>query len=144
MCNICRQKQESYFSSRKLIPTTSSVSQLTSTSGNNNNINDENTSSISKQYVSDYILSQPFDNQEEVDLKIKSNGAKKQVTPQRKRMLPTAHLQQQPAKETKHDSSSEQDDGALSSPDSASAIDDTESVPRGKIIDVCFFSRSDI
>lgn len=116
------------------------MSQLTSTSGNNNNINDENTSSISKQYVSDYILSQPFDNQEEDELKIKPNGAKKKVNPiipsQRKRMLPTAHLQQQQeqAKETKNDSSSEQDDGALSSPDSTSAIDDTESVPRGKII----------
>ena len=141
MCNICRQKQESYFSSRKLIPTTSSVSQLTSTSGNNNNINDENTSSISKQYVSDYILSQPFDNQVEDELKIKPNGAKKKVNPiippPRKRMLPTAHLQ---AKDTKNDSSSEQDDGALSSPDSASAIDDTESVPRGKNLGPFHFS----
>lgn len=115
---------------------------MTSSSANNNNLNDENNSNISKQYVSDYILSQPFDSQED-ELKINPHGAKKNVTPiippSRKRMLPTAHLrqqqqQQQQQVQRKDDSSSEQDDGgALSSPDSTSAIDDNESVPRGRI-----------
>ncbi|CAF1294736.1 unnamed protein product [Rotaria sp. Silwood1] len=136
LCNICRQKQESYFSSRKLIPTTSSVSQLITTSINTNNINDENTKNISKQYVSDYILSQPFDTneKEDEDIKINKNGANKKINPnniqQRKRILPTTHIRRQQQKESKEDSSSEQDDGAVSSPDSASVNDDNESVPR--------------
>jgi hypothetical protein len=107
-------------------------------------MNDENTKNISKQYVSDYILSQPFDTNEKEDEDMKMNkiGASKKINPttttttiqQRKRILPTTHIrrQQQQQKESKEDSSSEQDDGAVSSPDSASAIDDNESVPRGK------------
>jgi hypothetical protein len=107
-------------------------------------MNDENTKNISKQYVSDYILSQQFDTniKEDEDIKMNKNGANKKPSPtlnqqQRKRILPTTHLrrqqQQQQKKESKEDSSSEQDDGAVSSPDSASAIEDNESVPRGKI-----------
>ncbi|CAF0926023.1 unnamed protein product [Rotaria sordida] len=137
LCNICRQKQESYFSSLKLIPTTNSVSQLTTTSINTNNINDDNTKNISKQYVSDYILSQPFDTneKEDDDIKINKNGANKKlhqnIIQQRKRILPTTHIRRQQQKESKEDSSSEQDDDdAVSSPDSASVIDDNESVSR--------------
>ncbi|CAF1082546.1 unnamed protein product [Adineta steineri] len=143
LCNICRQKQERYFSSRKLFPTTSSVSQLTTTSINANNINDENSKNISKQYVSDYILTQPFDanEKEDDDIKMNRNGANnKKINPtisqQRKRILPTTHIRrQQHHKESKGDSSSEQDDDAVSSPDSASAIDDNESVPRVNKVD---------
>jgi hypothetical protein len=139
LCNICRQKQERYFSSRKLIPTTNSVSQLTTTAVNNSNLNEENTKNISKQYVSDYILSQPFDSnaKEDEEPKMNQNGASKQITPsvsqQRRRLLPTTHLRRQQTKDPKEDSSSEQEDGAVSSPESASAVDDNESVPRGRI-----------
>ena len=137
ICNICRQKQERYFSSRKMIPTTSSVSQLTSKSNNASSLDDDAmTKNISKQYVSDYILSQPFDDDNNDDgMPMNQNGAnKKKVIPpsiqQRKRMLPTAHIrrqQQQPQKQL----SSDHDDDAASTPDSASAMDETESVPRG-------------
>jgi hypothetical protein len=121
------------------MPTTSSVSQLTTTSTHTNNLHDENTKNISKQYVSDYILSQPFDTnvKEDEDMPMNQTGAKKKLHPtlvqqQRKRLLPiTTHIQQ--PKESKDDSSSEQDDRAVSSPDSTSAIDDQESVPRSKI-----------
>ena len=130
------------------------MSQLTTTSTNANNINDENTKNISKQYVSDYILSQPFDTneKEDEDIKMNKNGANKKINPatiqQRKRILPTAHIrrqqqqQQQQQKESKEDSSSDQDDDAVSSPDSASAIDDNESVPRGENSHFLFNSTS--
>jgi hypothetical protein len=104
-------------------------------------MNDENSKNISKQYVSDYILSQPFDanKKEDDDMKMNKNGANKKINPtliqQRKRILPTAHIRRQ---QQQKDSSSEQDDGAVSSPDSASAIDDNEPVPRGRI-EIHFF-----
>ncbi|CAF1648566.1 unnamed protein product, partial [Adineta ricciae] len=142
LCNICRQKQERYFSSRKLIPTTSSVSQLTTTAINTNNINDENTKNISKQYVSDYILSQPFDSNEKEDeeMNMNRNGANTKINPTsaqpRKRLLPTAHIRrQQQQKESKDESSSEHEDDAASSPESASNVDDNESVPRVNKVD---------
>lgn len=135
LCNICRQKQEKYFSTRKLMPTTSSVSQLTTNSTNHHNLNDENTKHISKQYVSDYILSQPFDNNEKDDDELKRLGAKQKITSpmneqiQRKRLLPTAHLRQQSQPQKQKESSFEQDDDAATSlPESASPVDDNESL----------------
>ena len=136
-----------------MIPTTSSVSQLTTTAINTNNINDENTKNISKQYVSDYILSQPFDSNEKEDeeINMNRNGANTKINPTiaqpRKRLLPTAHIrrqqqqQQQQQKESKDESSSEHEDDAASSPESASNVDDNESVPRGRIFMRIFFLR---
>lgn len=132
-----------------MIPTTSSVSQLTTTAINTNNINDENTKNISKQYVSDYILSQPFDNNEKEDeeMNMNRNGANTKINPTvaqpRKRLLPTAHIRrQQQQKESKDESSSEHEDDAASSPESASNVDDNESVPRGRIfLKILFFLR---
>lgn len=129
LCNICRQKQEKYFSSKKFIPTTSSVSQLTHNSTNHHNINDDTTTNISKQYVSDYILSQPFDdsNNEKDDDVLNKLGAKQKTSPiiertQRKRLLPIAHLRQQQIQTSK------QDTDAVSSTESTSPIDDQESL----------------
>lgn len=79
-------------------------------------------------------------------MKINNNGANKKsnptnIMPQRKRLLPTAHIRRQQQKETKEDSSSEQDDGAVSSPDSASVNDDNESVLRGNYKNFLFFKK---
>lgn len=121
------------------MPTTSSVSQLTTNSTNHHNLNDENTKHISKQYVSDYILSQPFDNNEKDDDELKRLGAKQKITSpmneqtQRKRLLPTAHLRQQSQPQKQKESSFEQDDDAATSlPESASPVDDNESLRHGK------------
>ena len=126
-----------------MIPTTSSVSQLTSKSTNPSSLDDDGggamTKNISKQYVSDYILSQPFDDghNDDDDMPTSQNGAnKKTVIPpsiqQRKRMLPTAHIRRQQQQPPQKQLSSDRDDDAASTPDSASAMDEIESVPRGK------------
>jgi hypothetical protein len=118
----------------KFIPTTNSVSQLTSTSMASHHTVDETSKHISKQYVSDYILSQPFDANDEQQLT--SNGmthpshvtSSTNIGGQFKRMLPTAHIrhkqQQQEKFEHEHD--------ATSSPDSASAIDEHIPIVHGK------------
>ena len=145
LCNICRQKQERYFSSRKFIPSTSSVSQLTSTSNHLHNSTDDTSKHISKQYVSDYILSQPFNITERDDdaRRLTKNGAK-QINPiepePRKRMLPTAHIRRAPVEPTRNDSGSEREETpaavsavtAASSAESISAADENESLARGK------------
>ena len=129
-----------------MIPTTSSVSQLTSKSTNPSSLDDDGggamTKNISKQYVSDYILSQPFDDghnndDDDDDMPTSQNGAnKKTVIPpsiqQRKRMLPTAHIRRQQQQPPQKQLSSDRDDDAASTPDSASAMDEIESVPRGE------------
>ena len=74
------------------MPSTSSVSQITTTSNNLHRSTDETSKQISKQYVSDYILSQPFDNNDEEE--IHQNHSSPPVV-QRKRILPTAHIQRQ-------------------------------------------------
>lgn len=123
------------------------MSQLTHNSTDHHNLHDETTTNISKQYVSDYILSQPFDSSsnDKDDDDVSSNlGAKQKTSPtaidrtQRKRLLPTAHLrqqqqqqQQQPIQTPKQSTLERDDDAVVSSTESTSPIDDTESLRHG-------------
>ena len=97
--------------------------------------------------MSDYILSQPFDSSsnDKDDDDVSSNlGAKQKTSPtaidrtQRKRLLPTAHLrqqqqqqQQQPIQTPKQSTLERDDDAVVSSTESTSPIDDTESLRHG-------------
>lgn len=67
---------------KPFLPTTNSVSPLTST---NQHSTEENSKQISKQYVSDYILSQPFNQttrqNDEIETTTNRNGERRRLLP---------------------------------------------------------------
>lgn len=67
---------------KPFLPTTNSVSPLTST---NQHSTEENSKQISKQYVSDYILSQPFNQttrqNDEIETTTNRNGGRRRLLP---------------------------------------------------------------